>query len=84
MNTSRPLAAAALSLTLVLTASACAGKSDNDRRSPEEAAGDLVTTTEPGTQQVDEITWALYRDPVSIDPITAGDYPELHRHQPDV
>lgn len=77
MNTSRPLAAAALSLTMALTATACAGKSDKDRSSPEERAGDLVTTTEPGTEQVDGITWALYRDPVSIDPITAGDYPEL-------
>lgn len=38
---------------------------------------ELVTTTPPGTGKVDRITWALYRGTTSIDPITAGDYPEI-------
>ncbi|MEV0347370.1 ABC transporter substrate-binding protein [Nonomuraea sp. NPDC050680] len=38
---------------------------------------DLVTITPPGTGQVDSVTWALYRGTTSIDPITAGDYPEI-------
>ncbi|RBQ21006.1 hypothetical protein DP939_08095 [Spongiactinospora rosea] len=38
---------------------------------------DLVTTTPPGKGEVDRITWALYRGTTSIDPITAGDYPEI-------
>ncbi|MET7328153.1 ABC transporter substrate-binding protein [Nonomuraea sp. NPDC005650] len=39
--------------------------------------GELVTTTPPGSGKVDRITWALYRGTTSVDPITAGDYPEI-------
>ncbi|MFG1687181.1 ABC transporter substrate-binding protein [Nonomuraea sp. NPDC049269] len=38
---------------------------------------ELVTTTPAGVGQVDKVTWALYRGTTSIDPITAGDYPEI-------
>lgn len=36
----------------------------------------LATTTPPGTQPVDSIRWALYRDVSSLDPVFAFDYPE--------
>ncbi|HUR03751.1 MAG TPA: ABC transporter substrate-binding protein [Nonomuraea sp.] len=38
---------------------------------------ELVTMTPAGVGQVDKVTWALYRGTTSIDPITAGDYPEI-------
>lgn len=71
----RPIAAAAAALALSLAVTACSSTpGEGDVPS---AAGSLATTTKPGTGPVDEITWALYRAPTSIDPITAGDYPEL-------
>jgi peptide/nickel transport system substrate-binding protein len=36
----------------------------------------LVTTTAPGTKPVSSVTWAVYRDVNSLDPIFAFDYPE--------
>ncbi|HTW20976.1 MAG TPA: ABC transporter substrate-binding protein, partial [Mycobacteriales bacterium] len=36
----------------------------------------LVTTTTAGTQPVSSVTWAVYRDVNSLDPIYAFDYPE--------
>lgn len=36
----------------------------------------LATTTPAGTQPVDSITWALYRDVNNLDPVFAFDYPE--------
>jgi peptide/nickel transport system substrate-binding protein len=36
----------------------------------------LATTTPAGTQPVDRITWALYRDVANLDPVQAFDYPE--------
>jgi peptide/nickel transport system substrate-binding protein len=36
----------------------------------------LATSTPAGTQPVDSITWALYRDVNSLDPVFAFDYPE--------
>ena len=36
----------------------------------------LETTTPAGTQPVDSITWAIYRDVSSLDPVFAFDYPE--------
>jgi peptide/nickel transport system substrate-binding protein len=36
----------------------------------------LATTTPAGTQPVDSITWAVYRDVISVDPLFAFDYPE--------
>src|SRR4051812_44946056 len=40
------------------------------------AATGLATTTPAGTKPVDKITWALYRDVTSLDPVQAFDYPE--------
>ena len=36
----------------------------------------LVTTTPAGTTAVSSVTWAVYRDVNSLDPIYAFDYPE--------
>lgn len=36
----------------------------------------LVATTAPGTKSVPTVTWAVYRDVNSLDPIYAFDYPE--------
>jgi peptide/nickel transport system substrate-binding protein len=36
----------------------------------------LVVTTPPGTTPVSSVTWAVYRDVNSLDPIFAFDYPE--------
>src|SRR5215469_2893002 len=36
----------------------------------------LVVTTTPGTKPVSLVTWAVYRDVNSLDPIFAFDYPE--------
>jgi peptide/nickel transport system substrate-binding protein len=36
----------------------------------------LVTTTTPGTKPYPSVTWAVYRDVNSLDPIYAFDYPE--------
>jgi peptide/nickel transport system substrate-binding protein len=38
--------------------------------------GKLVTTSPAGTKQVASVTWAVYRDVNSLDPIYAFDYPE--------
>src|SRR5215468_1329511 len=36
----------------------------------------LVISTTPGTKPVSSVTWAVYRDVNSLDPIYAFDYPE--------
>jgi peptide/nickel transport system substrate-binding protein len=36
----------------------------------------LVVSTKPGTKQVSSVTWAVYRDVNSLDPIYGFDYPE--------
>jgi len=36
----------------------------------------LVVSTKPGTKPVSTVTWAVYRDVNSLDPIFAFDYPE--------
>src|SRR5215470_11183517 len=36
----------------------------------------LVVSTNPGTKSVASVTWAVYRDVNSLDPIYAFDYPE--------
>jgi peptide/nickel transport system substrate-binding protein len=40
------------------------------------SGGGLVATTPPATKPVPSITWAVYRDVNSLDPIYAFDYPE--------
>ena len=74
---------AAMSVAVAATAAALAlaacGRSVNSNGN---SAGNLsptknlVTTTTPGTKPVSSVTWAVYRDVNSLDPIFAFDYPE--------
>ena len=73
----RITATAALVATSALLASAC-GRSisagtTSGAISPTKG---LVTTTTAGTKPVPSVTWAVYRDVNSLDPIFAFDYPE--------
>jgi peptide/nickel transport system substrate-binding protein len=84
--------AAVLLMAFALLASACGRSASNNEPTP---GGDvtLATTTPAGTKPVDRITWGLYRETNSLDPIFAFDYPEntvlavlcetLLRQQPD-
>ncbi len=89
--------AVGLAVLGALTASAC-GKSAPEAGSPatsDEArpGTELVATTPPATAEVDRVTWALYRDTSTVDPLYAFDYPDntvlaalcesLFRQQPD-
>ncbi len=62
-----------------LTAAACgrsassAGSSTSGNISPTQG---LVAATQAGTKTVPSVTWAVYRDVNSLDPIYAFDYPE--------
>jgi peptide/nickel transport system substrate-binding protein len=70
-------AAAATVAAVALLAAACgrsAGSSGTSGNiSPTKG---LVTTTAAGTKPVSSVTWAVYRDVNSLDPIFAFDYPE--------
>jgi peptide/nickel transport system substrate-binding protein len=68
--------AAVLAASLLLT-SAC-GRSINASTAPGSVSPTkgLVATTAAGTQSVPSVTWAVYRDVNSLDPIYAFDYPE--------
>ena len=76
-------AAVAAVTTLALAAAACGrsapstggggGGSSAGNVSPTKG---LVTTSPAGTKPVSSITWAVYRDVNSLDPIYAFDYPE--------
>lgn len=86
------LGATAAAVALALAASACSGKqAPSASESP--STDELSPTTPAPTSEVDSVTWALYRDVASLDPIYAFDYPEntavaamcetLIRQQPD-
>ncbi|HXJ27836.1 MAG TPA: hypothetical protein VNH17_19120, partial [Streptosporangiaceae bacterium] len=76
-------AAVAAVTTLALAAAACGrsapsaggggGGSSAGNVSPTKG---LVATSPAGTKPVSSITWAVYRDVNSLDPIYAFDYPE--------
>jgi peptide/nickel transport system substrate-binding protein len=70
------VAAAAIAAALALAAcgrSATGGGGTAGNLSPTKG---LVVTTPPGTKPVSSVTWAVYRDVNSLDPIYAFDYPE--------
>ena len=73
----RMWAAMAVAAAFALVASAC-GRSagGNAAAGNVSATKGLVTTTPAGTKTVPSITWAVYRDVNSLDPIYAFDYPE--------
>jgi peptide/nickel transport system substrate-binding protein len=57
-------------------ASACGRSAGNAAAGNVSATKGLVATTPTGTKSVSSITWAVYRDVNSLDPIYAFDYPE--------
>jgi peptide/nickel transport system substrate-binding protein len=67
---------------LALAAAACGRSAPSASGSGGSSTGNvsptkgLVTTTPAGTKTVPSITWAVYRDVNSLDPIYAFDYPE--------
>jgi peptide/nickel transport system substrate-binding protein len=67
---------------VAMVASACGRSVDNNGNGTPSAAGSggevpsLANTTPAGTKPVDKITWAVYRETNSLDPIYAFDYPE--------
>jgi peptide/nickel transport system substrate-binding protein len=73
----RQTAVAAVMVASALLASAC-GRSISASTAPGSVSPTkgLVITTRAGTQPVPSVTWAVYRDVNSLDPIFAFDYPE--------
>ncbi len=70
-------AAAAVLAASALLISAC-GRSISASTAPGSVSPTkgLVATTAAGAQSVPSVTWAVYRDVNSLDPIYAFDYPE--------
>jgi peptide/nickel transport system substrate-binding protein len=62
--------------TLALVSSACGRSAGNPASGNVSATKGLVTTTPVGSTAVPSVTWAVYRDVNSLDPIYAFDYPE--------
>ena len=73
----RMWAVMAVAAAFALVASACGRSAGGSGTSGNiSATKGLVTTTPAGTGTVPSITWAVYRDVNSLDPIYAFDYPE--------
>src|SRR5580704_9331846 len=69
--------AAAVVAAFALVASGCGRSAGGNAASGNiSATKGLVATTPTGTKPVSSITWAVYRDVNSLDPIYAFDYPE--------
>lgn len=68
--------AAALAVAGAMVAAGCGASRDDRASQDDEAQAELVATTPAGKTNVDRITWAVYREPTSVDPIFVGDYPE--------
>jgi peptide/nickel transport system substrate-binding protein len=91
MKISHPAAVLA-ALAIAVGLAGCGGSSDESGGSTE-ATKDLVIETPAPTGEAGAITWAVYRETNSLDPIFAFDYPEntalytmcesLLRQQPD-
>ena len=69
-------AIAALSALSLLAACGRSGGSNANTSGNIDPLKGLQTTTAPGTKPVSAVTWAVYRDVNSLDPIFAFDYPE--------
>jgi peptide/nickel transport system substrate-binding protein len=73
----RMWAAMAVAAAFALVASACGRSAGGNAAAGNiSATKGLVTTTTAGTGTVPSVTWAVYRDVNSLDPIYAFDYPE--------
>ena len=70
------VAAAATVAALALAACGRSVNSNGNSAGNLSPTKNLVTTTTPGTKPVSSVTWAIYRDVNSLDPIFAFDYPE--------
>jgi peptide/nickel transport system substrate-binding protein len=73
------MSAAAAATAAALALAACgrsAGGGGNHQSGSVSPTKGLVLTTKPGTKPVSSVTWAVYRDVNSLDPIYAFDYPE--------
>src|SRR5712691_12427960 len=73
---SRTTIMTALAVALALAISACGRSAGSPAAGNVSATKGLVTTTPAGTAAVSSVTWAVYRDVNSLDPIYAFDYPE--------
>ena len=62
-------------MALLLTVTACSGKAAPGATSSSPSAT-LQTTMPAATSELDKVTWAVYREVGSLDPIYAFDYPE--------
>lgn len=58
------------------SSAASGGSSSASGETSAAPAPELAVTTPPGTQPVDSLTWAVYRDVAIIDPIYVYDYPD--------
>jgi peptide/nickel transport system substrate-binding protein len=67
---------AALLAALALVSVACGRSADTKSPTPSSDDSALPITTTPGTESVSSITWGVYRETNSLDPIFAFDYPE--------
>ena len=64
----------AIMAMISLGAVACGRSAESSGNTP--ASGGLVMVTTAGTRPVGSVTWAVYRNVNSLDPIHAFDYPE--------
>lgn len=67
---------AALLAAVALVSVACGRSADTTSPTPSSDESALPITTTPGTESVSSITWGVYRETNSLDPIFAFDYPE--------
>jgi len=70
------VAAAATAAALALAACGRSANGNGNSAGNLSPTKGLVATTKPGTKPVSSVTWAVYRDVNSLDPIYAFDYPE--------
>ncbi|MET9514775.1 ABC transporter substrate-binding protein [Streptomyces sp. NPDC002994] len=72
MAVQRPVLTVLMCVGLLATAS-CTSATSGDTGTPREIR--LTTTTPPGSEVVDRVTWALpYGEPTTLDPAKVGDY----------
>ena len=80
MGASRRIVAVSTTVAVCALLAAACGRSANSAGSSAEGnispTKGLVTGTQAGTKTVPSVTWAVYRDVNSLDPIYAFDYPE--------
>src|SRR3954470_10595800 len=71
-----PLVAATTAVTLLLVAACGRSATNVSHKSNIDPTKGLIATPPAGTKSVPSVTWAVYRDVNSLDPIYAFDYPE--------